>query len=1390
MIRLAAALLGFAGGLPQEEEPPPRAESPNTAHLHLLASPERLTVRAERLAEAGDYDGALTLYEEVLRESPGAVVPLDPAVALGVEEYIHRRIDAWPESGRQAYRRRVDPEVRRRLEAAREAADAEELERLAAEFPHSGAAAEALSLAAGFHLDAGMHGRAAAALERLVGKAGPLSRPELAGRLGLALARAGRKKDLEELARRAEREGPGAEVWIGGKKQDLAGFLRKLAEGIREGERPAPPPVPAWEMMGGHPSGSRLVPAGTRPAPLAWSAPLRPIQYASDHPAGTWPPAFLAGTPLAEHRPYYPAVADGILYVHNETTLCAFNLFASHPEVLWKHEVPEPAGEVLFDDRVVFATTVHGGRVYANLIASVERPEEPPIPIRVQYPFPRRALLALDAFGGKLHWRLGGLTRRDALEENATFATPPTPEGDRLYVGAVRQKLPTNPFEHHVLCLEASTGRILWSTFVASGGTEINLFGNPIRESLGSPVALAGDTLYYCTHHGAIAALEKRNGRIRWIHRYRQIPVRQVRTPFASKSALGWVNSPPIVQGDLVVAAPMDAPAVYGLEARTGALRWARPRTPWIRTPVGLRESTLVLGGEGLEFLDVRTGKLLASVPPDLRGTGRGVVAEDGVLVPTMQGLCRVSWDGSREDPLPGDRISPMRGNLIVAGGVLALGTATGVEVYAARAEAGPTAGRGEMSPDPSVLYQEALRLIQSGRSREGEEILERVWREALPAESPLARAAGRRLYASRMEEGRRALRAGEFEEAAASFGKALERAPDLAARAEASLQRERARAAGGNVREALEGLHRLLIEAGEEVVAGTKVAHRVRQEIDGILKQWGRGVYGFLEEAAARHLAAARRDGMPESLLEVARLFPNSRAAEEALGEAASAQERLGRTDEAIGTLGRFLREYPDSPRLPGACARLARALERRGQREAAAAVLRRLEREFPTAEVEDEEGRKISALDFARRRLAGAAPRDPGPPVARPVLSPPLKKVFSWKDPEGRQGAALAVSGPVPPSAADLLLLHYGTAIRAFDLGRGTPAWTLRTPSAIEFAAFSEEALLAAGDRCAYRLDPRTGRVEWHHAAASPMRGFLLTGGFLCFTGPDPRGGSGTAVSALEIGKGTLAWRETFPGTRRVAADGTILRAAGEALALLTIEPCRVHLIERETGRPLSGGIPFTDDLTAQLEHATPSLALVSSRGRFLEAYALPSGGLRWRSGMSGVSVRELKVAAGRVVVMGAMDLPGGRFPEMALWTVDLENGKILRMANRIDLGDARFLEVDEGVAYFVSREPDRGLAVRAVRLEDLALVWKTRLGPAEAVPFPPVLARDHLVALYFQTGEDGRFSCGGSLLDRSGNLVQNIRAGFTSERPPHGAVAGDRLVFCGDDRVEVYR
>jgi hypothetical protein len=170
--------------------------------------------------------------------------------------------------------------------------------------------------------------------------------------------------------------------------------------------------------------------------------------------------------------------------------------------------------------------------------------------------------------------------------------------------------------------------------------------------------------------------------------------------------------------------------------------------------------------------------------------------------------------------------------------------------------------------------------------------------------------------------------------------------------------------------------------------------------------------------------------------------------------------------------------------------------------------------------------------------------------------------------------------------------------------------------------------------------------------------------------------------------------------------------------------------------------------------------------------------------------VALREVKVDSGRVALMGTLNVAGTTREAMCLMVLDSVTGKIRQRNDRIDLGDARFMQVEGETAYFVSRESDRTIAARAVRLDNLSLLWKTSLGSKDATLFPLVLAKDHVTVLTFESSVEGKFAYGASLLDRSGRLVQNIRSEPTFERPPHAAVTNSRVVFSVDNRVEVYR
>lgn len=467
----AAVLLAFAASpaAPQETDDLQK----NTSHVRMYPSVEQLVRRADALAAEGKFNEALEIYADA-QSLPNALVPAEvkppaPPRFVGVLEFCLRRIAAWPPEGRAAARRHSDPAAGQAFRAAQASRDPQALADVALRYPHSSFADDALALLGNLHLEAGRATEAASTFERLLALADAgIPRPVVLARLGEAWARAGRPDALDALIRRAERESPGEKVILGDREAGLVDTLKRIA-------RSAPPAVPAalappsWEMIQGGPTGVRVA----DPADFGlrqWSAKLEEARYQADD--DQWGGGWADSRPDSTYRPVMPVVSDGIAYFHTEYVVQAWNLYAASSEPLWTHRVPVPAGQLLFEDRLIHSTSVSDGRVFANLITWLGQNEMQSSWIRVKYPFPKRALVALDAYTGRPLWRVGGASGAERFEDGLSFPAAPTPAGGLLYAGAIRQLHPTDPFEHYVVCLDPATGRLVWSTFVASGGTD------------------------------------------------------------------------------------------------------------------------------------------------------------------------------------------------------------------------------------------------------------------------------------------------------------------------------------------------------------------------------------------------------------------------------------------------------------------------------------------------------------------------------------------------------------------------------------------------------------------------------------------------------------------------------------------------------------------------------------------------------------------------------------------------------------------------------------------------------------------------------------------------------------------------------------------------------
>lgn len=1377
---IAVALLLPLGAGAQEDD-----AQKNTALLKTYPKLEELVGEADRLAADGKYAAALEIYAEAWEQFPNNIVPLDDTRAVGVWQFVLDRVSAWPKEGKEAWRRRHDPAAGEEFDRAKRSRDTELLDDIVERYPLSSVVGAALLLRADLALDAGEPDVAARSLELALSRDTELPKPVIVARLGLAYSAAGKRAELQALIRRAEKEWATETVLVSDAATPLVALLKRFLETARQVEKIQALEIPGWEMIGGGPDGTRIAEDQVKLGSSQWrlAVPLPTFESNDEDRFRSYRPPVDSN----EYRPLYPAVADGIVYVHNEYSVLAANLFSSGANVLWTYRVPQPGGVLMYDDRLIHTTTVHDGRVFANLVTALGQGEDQLGYVRVKFPFPKRALFALDAYTGRLLWRLGGHPKTDTLEENATFATAPTAEGDRLYVGAVKQKLSTDPFEHYLVCVEASTGKILWSTFIASGLTEINLFGNSTRESLGSPVAISGDTLFYGTNHGIFAAVEKKTGRLRWTYRYAQLSVLPTRSIYIQKNPLQWVNGPPLASGNVAICAPTDSRYCYGFEAATGKRLWRLERSEAMRVLCGVRDRTLVIGGDELHFVDATNGRILDRVDLRSPGAGRGVLSDTMVYFPTKDGVEYVRLDTRKTVDFRRWTSQAGGSNLIVVDGTMIRAGSEGVEAFYDKRQVEKEvedairtiAGR------PLVGYRCAVRLAQSGRTAEAVELFEKVFAvvdgSPRPDEERLARACRLRLFHLRLSLGKDAARRRATAEAKEHLSRAVELAPDVGARVESALLLADTYEAIQAPERAIREMYALL-DAGDEVVGGVRVAEIVRSRVADTIRRCGTECYAGLERDAAAELEKARRDGTPEAFLAIVRRWPNSASAEAALLDAAEAYGRLGRPDEQIQTLREFLREFPGSRESAQVHVEIVLAMEPRGQFAAALPLLRRLARDHAEAAV-TVEGKRMTGRQFADDRLLSEKYRVAAGGGDRLVeLRPPLRLALDHRDRNFAEVAPARIGGTWPAGAADRIYANYGAAFGALSTSGGR-AWNVRLEHPLRFAHFVEDSVVLGTDFKVLRLNAATGEVEWTYVGRTPMRGFALLGNQICFLTADARSGGTSAIAAIDAARGVLSWTRPFEGYA-----GSSIQACGETAVFLATSPSRLYGFEVETGRsllaaPLSGG-----GLGVQILHAAEEYVLVSSTDRYLEYYEMPTGKMKWKCELRQMTTRVLEVNSTSVFLVASRVSDYTEKTIVAL--VDLRNGKFSKYVEGLELGEPRYALVDDERAVLVSRDGDRReIVARELRLKDFSVGWTANLGEAGATLLPPMAAKEHAAVVTFDRGENAKFGYSATLLDRSGKAVQNIRTGFDFERPPNFQLANGALVVTVETAVRVY-
>jgi outer membrane protein assembly factor BamB len=185
------------------------------------------------------------------------------------------------------------------------------------------------------------------------------------------------------------------------------------------------------------------------------------------------------------------------------------------------------------------------------------------------------------------------------------------------------------------------------------------------------------DRLYFNSNLGLVAALDAKDGKICWLHRYERLGGKPTVTRRSRPPHFDRDPSPCMYYNGLLFIAPSDSPTIFALDATTGERIWTTDKLPKELHLLGVVKHNLIIGGNRLAALDVRSGNLRFVWPDSensgIRGIGRGLIAGDEVFWPTryeIYALHGVTGEQTRA-PISLATISDSGANLVAAHGRL-----------------------------------------------------------------------------------------------------------------------------------------------------------------------------------------------------------------------------------------------------------------------------------------------------------------------------------------------------------------------------------------------------------------------------------------------------------------------------------------------------------------------------------------------------------------------------------------------------------------------------------------------------------------------------------------------------------------------------------------------
>jgi outer membrane protein assembly factor BamB len=707
--------------------------------------------RVKAYVADGQWDEAVQGLREVMENSGAKLLAVTDRRYISVRDYCHLQLVGLPAAGLALYRGRVDPLARKWYEDGVARHDRGPLLNVVEQAFASTWGDDALMALGEMALESGDYASARFYWERIIPAESPKDAPRtwlgfpdttldvaaIRARLVLASILEGSlSRARGELARYAELH-PDARGRFGGRDVKYAEALREML--TASGSWPAAKPSPDWPTFAGSAGRNKIAQQAPDAGPVAWRVAL-PKTVAPGRLA-TAPDTAIGGVAEDAKAPlsYHPVISGELALVNTQSEITAIDLRSGKPAwgrgVVFRDRLDEVARDGFNPPDMLgvprFTMSVCNGRLYARMGSAVTaRPQES------AYSAPSGYLVCLDIEAeGRLVWEI------TPEEKPWAFDGAPLVDGTSVYVAMRRSEVGPQAQEH-VACYDAESGRLRWRTFVCGAETPTR---GMLHQATCNLLTLQGDTLYFNTNLGAVAAISARDGQIRWISLYPRDRVGNMLRP-----APHWSRdlTPCLYDRGTLLVAPCDSPLIFALDAATGQVLWQTgPQVEDVVHLLGVAGDCLIASGRKLYWIGLigeDRGKVKHVWPDgaDRLGYGRGVLAGARVYWPTREAI--YVFDQATARQVRVIQLPPLGitgGNLLVTGRQILVSTANALIGLTDRAPARETEGE--------VTWGRAGE-GRAGRGRAGEETTPRSPGSQAPAWEP---ASAKLRYAPREAE-------------------------------------------------------------------------------------------------------------------------------------------------------------------------------------------------------------------------------------------------------------------------------------------------------------------------------------------------------------------------------------------------------------------------------------------------------------------------------------------------------------------------------------------------------------------------------------------------------------------------------------------------------------